>query len=141
MFYYSLVFLAALGLHCGAWAFSSYGSWTLVIACGILVLQPRVEPKSQALEGGFLTTGPPGMFPQIFVLNLPKKNLLLYAGTIPDFLGCLYLFQDFIYNFTAKLFPWILSFPMSHIFSQEKISCRYQLWVKSVLLGLVRKRH
>ena len=30
------------------------------IACGILVPQPEMEPKSPALKGRFLTTGPPG---------------------------------------------------------------------------------
>ena len=30
------------------------------VACGILVPQPRIEPRSPALEGGFFTTGPPG---------------------------------------------------------------------------------
>ena len=29
-------------------------------ACGILVPPPEIEPMSPALEGGFLTTGPPG---------------------------------------------------------------------------------
>ena len=29
-------------------------------ACGILVPRPGIEPVSPALEGGFLTTGPPG---------------------------------------------------------------------------------
>ena len=29
-------------------------------ACGILVPRPGIEPESPALEGGFLTTGPPG---------------------------------------------------------------------------------
>ena len=29
-------------------------------ACGILIPQPGIEPVSPALEGGFLTTGPPG---------------------------------------------------------------------------------
>ena len=30
------------------------------VACGILVLQPGIKPVSPALEGGFLTMGPPG---------------------------------------------------------------------------------
>ena len=30
------------------------------VACGILVPQPGIEPVSTALEGRFLTTGPPG---------------------------------------------------------------------------------
>ena len=30
------------------------------VACGILVPQPGIEPTSPALEGRFLTTGPPG---------------------------------------------------------------------------------
>ena len=29
-------------------------------ACGILVPRPGIEPAFPALEGGFLTTGPPG---------------------------------------------------------------------------------
>ena len=31
-------------------------------ACGILVPQPGIEPTSPTLQGGFLTTGPPGKF-------------------------------------------------------------------------------
>ena len=30
------------------------------MACGVFVLQPGIEPSSLALQGGFLTTGPPG---------------------------------------------------------------------------------
>ena len=30
------------------------------VACGILVPQPGIEPTSPAVEGRFLTTGPPG---------------------------------------------------------------------------------
>ena len=33
-----------------------------LVACGILVPQPRIEPMSPALEDGFLTTGPPGWY-------------------------------------------------------------------------------
>ena len=29
-------------------------------ACGILIPQPEIEPAPTALQGGFLTTGPPG---------------------------------------------------------------------------------
>ena len=69
------IYLAALGLHCGAQALL-WGAWLLSLwhlgsvvvthwpgcpeACGILVPQPGIEPMSPALEGGFLTTGPPG---------------------------------------------------------------------------------
>ena len=34
------------------------------VACGILVPRPGIEPMSSALEGGFLTTGPPGKSPR-----------------------------------------------------------------------------
>ena len=30
------------------------------MACGMLVPQPGTEPESLALQGGFLTTAPPG---------------------------------------------------------------------------------
>ena len=33
---------------------------TFSTACGILIPQPRMEPMSSTLEGGFLPTGPPG---------------------------------------------------------------------------------
>ena len=61
LFCFVLFFLAALGLHCGVRV-------SLVVArgvsfpatCGILVPRPGIEPASPALEGEFLTTGPPG---------------------------------------------------------------------------------
>ena len=34
-------------------------------ACGILVPQPGIKPESPPLQGGFLTTGPPGKPPVI----------------------------------------------------------------------------
>ena len=50
--------------------FSSY-----LAACRILVPRPGIEPTSPALEGGFLTTGPPGKSPltaldEVFSLNM-----------------------------------------------------------------------
>ena len=63
--------LAAVASHCRACVgsrhkgFDSCGAkaqelWHLVatVACGIL--GPGIEPVSPALQGGFLTTGPPG---------------------------------------------------------------------------------
>ena len=54
--------VAAHGLSCSA-------------ACGILVTQPGIVPASPALEGGFLTTGPPGKFPShvfyLYILSFP----------------------------------------------------------------------
>ena len=38
-------------------------------ACGILVPRPGIEPASPALEGGFLTTGPPGKSPMFSNFN------------------------------------------------------------------------
>ena len=43
-------------------------------ACGILVPPPGIEPASPALEGRFLTTGPPGKSPQNFFKE-PKPIL------------------------------------------------------------------
>ena len=40
------------------------------MACGILVPQPGIEPISPALEGKFLTTGPPGKSLTTSLLNL-----------------------------------------------------------------------
>ena len=54
LFKKKFIYLAMLGLSFGPWAFS--------ITHGILVPQPGIEPTSPALEGGFLTTGPPEKF-------------------------------------------------------------------------------
>ena len=58
--------LAASGAVCGmcdpcccAWALSP-------TSCGILVPRSGIEPASTALEGGFLTIGPPGKSPSPF---------------------------------------------------------------------------
>ena len=86
VFYFA--YLAAVGLTCGMWALGQvsqifcFGTWTPAVArgsssvmcglsscgcglscsmaCGILVPQPGIEPSFPALEGKFLTTGPPG---------------------------------------------------------------------------------
>ena len=72
---YLFNYLAALGLSCGLqdlhggsqaslqlWRLRSgaHGLSSCPVACGILVPQPGIEPASPALEGRFLTTGPPG---------------------------------------------------------------------------------
>ena len=78
-----------LGLHCWAWAFSSYSKWGLlfIAVCGLLIvvghrlqagglsscgthtllprgmwnlLGPGIKPVSPALADGFLSTAPPG---------------------------------------------------------------------------------
>ena len=67
-FKYLFIYFAALGLSCGTQDLSLLcAGFSLVAArglscpaaCGILVPQPGMEPTSPALEGGFLTTGPP----------------------------------------------------------------------------------
>ena len=39
------------------------------VACGILVPQTGIEPVSPALEGRFLTTGPPGTSPPLVLIE------------------------------------------------------------------------
>ena len=55
------------------------------VAYGILVPRPGIEPVSPALEGGFLTTGPPGKSPIPVTLNGVKElslslNIFLILG-------------------------------------------------------------
>ena len=63
---FSLVVVCGLLSSCGVQAPGRVGSVVVVhglscpVACGILVPRPGIEPTSLALEGGFLTTGPPG---------------------------------------------------------------------------------
>ena len=68
--------LAALGLSCSKVGPSSChaGSFVVVrgISCsqayGILVPQPGIEPAFPALQGGLVTTGPPGKSPVLNIL-------------------------------------------------------------------------
>ena len=69
-----LKILAALGFCCGMGAlFEGTGSVVAVLklscpaACGILPPWPWIEPASPAMEGGFLSTGPPGKSPGNFL--------------------------------------------------------------------------
>ena len=50
------------------------------MACGILVTQPGIEPASLALEGRFLTTGPPGK-------SFPSYSFLFLIFVVD---GCLF---------------------------------------------------
>ena len=63
------VYLAVSGLCCGTWDLSFHlEGFSLVMvrglschkARGTLVPRSEIEPTSPAVEGGFLTTGPPG---------------------------------------------------------------------------------
>ena len=90
------IFIAACGIfRCGIWAsLSSFGPWipgcadlyfaapglSCLAACGILVPQAGIRPESSALEGRFLTTGPPGKPPD---LSLGKLNSLLQSLYCP----------------------------------------------------------
>ena len=50
-------------LHCGTWLPECKSSVVTPMECGILVPQPGIRPASPALEGRFLTSGPPGKVP------------------------------------------------------------------------------
>ena len=64
-----IIIMAVLGLHCSA-----------CVSYMILVPPPGIEPVSPALEGGFLTTEPPGKSPDglvlILALSLTKLRLV-----------------------------------------------------------------
>ena len=57
--------LLNLSQYCFCFLFWFFGHQ----ACGILAPQPRIKHVPTALEGGVLTTGPPGEY--LFVLYLP----------------------------------------------------------------------
>ena len=65
---------------CVTWVPEHMGS--VVAACGlncsvarrILVLHPEIKPASPALQGGFLTTGPPGKFLRVSGLKMHRED-------------------------------------------------------------------
>ena len=46
------------------------------MACGILVPRPGIKPTSPALQGGFLTSGPPGKALCVVLSHCACGNLL-----------------------------------------------------------------
>ena len=74
-------FVVASGLlsSCGAWAPERVGSVVVArglscpVACGIFVPSPGIEPTPPALEGRFLTTGPPGKSPIPLLMVYTKE--------------------------------------------------------------------
>ena len=71
------------GLSSSVWRLS------FSLACGILVTQPGTEPASAALQGRFLTTGPPGkslFLNQLMVgaieMSLDQSGMSLESGSV-----------------------------------------------------------
>ena len=66
------VLVAACGIFCcGAWTLQLWhAGFSCSVACKILVLQLGIELVSPALQGGFLTTGPPGKFQVVLLMDL-----------------------------------------------------------------------
>ena len=62
LFIHSFIYLTVLGLSYGMKAAECVGLVVaaFTVACGILLPRLGIEPVSPALEGGFLTIGPPG---------------------------------------------------------------------------------
>ena len=65
---------------CGACALERTGSVVVAsglscpAACGILVPRSGIKSESPALEGRFLTTGPPGKFQSCFSFKVPSST-------------------------------------------------------------------
>ena len=73
IYFLLFMYLAALGLSCSRWQLLFWHTGSLVVArglsspmaCWLLVPWPGIEPERPALQGGFLTTGPPGECPAL----------------------------------------------------------------------------
>ena len=79
---------------CGACVLDLAHGLSCPVACGILVPRSVIEPASPALEGGFLTTGPPGKsqmygFNGLFVnfqfCSTDQKSILLPVAHSLDY--------------------------------------------------------
>ena len=53
------------------------------MAYGILVPPPGIEPPAPALQGGFLTTGPPGKSQRVCLYNLVQHVLGHLLSRLP----------------------------------------------------------
>ena len=78
IFIHAFIYLTVLGLSYGMGLVVAAFRHSCSVACGILTPQLGIEPVSPALEGGFLTTGPPGesldpSFESCFCASGPRK--------------------------------------------------------------------
>ena len=85
--FYSLLSLVAYALSCSA-------------ACGILVPWLGIKPTSPALQGGFLTTGPPGSPGIVFLISF--LGLLIASVYMPSWLLCVDLVCCFVIQLLLK---------------------------------------
>ena len=104
-------------------------------ACGILVAQPGLEPASPALEGGFLTTAPPGESPIlifififiicscVFPINTLRARTRVYSSMyslkqlIRYLPSILYMLNKYLWNQKGKK-SWFPNPPLSIQFLQ-----------------------
>ena len=88
---YSRSYLQQADFHCVTWDLLLWYADFVVVAhglscsevCRIVVPWPGIEPTSPALQGGFLTTEPPGKSPRKHFL----KTFLLHCSSQPFVLG------------------------------------------------------
>ena len=104
---------------CGTWALEHVGSVVAAcglswpVECGILVPRPGIEPASPALEGGFLTTGPPGksLFLYFFWNKVQRQSFLSHLGDLIFWLDAqkIFFFSCKVQKFSENI-PWHSSF-------------------------------
>ena len=65
--------------------------WPCPAACGILVPPSGVKPASPLLEGGILTTGPPGKSPvfSLFSPSFPVQRQRVFCAWLNGFTSCI----------------------------------------------------
>ena len=62
-----------------AGSFTVASGFSSSLAGGTLVLRPGIEPLSSALQGGFLTTGPPGMSLKRHLFKMLPQSVISYS--------------------------------------------------------------
>ena len=66
------------------------------VACEILVPQPGVKPTYPALQGGFLTAGPPGK-------SLEREFKITMIDMLRDLLEKWYSMKEYVGNLNRKM--------------------------------------
>ena len=117
------VFVSTRGIFPWAHGLSRYGLWDMgaaarrpscSAACRISVPRPEIKPKSPALQGRFLTTGPPGKSLYIDLVFCQLLNVFIYCFNFlhVDFLG--FSIQDIMSS--ANRDRLCLPFPYGFLF-------------------------
>ena len=104
-----------LPLQCSSSLVVAHGL-SCLLSCGISVLWPKIQPEFPVLQGGFLTTRPPGRRPVLYFklrfLSPVVANAITIKFQVPIHMGVRLLSVSMLFILFSGLFHFLVSVPL-----------------------------